>query len=415
MSGGRIREGRRPGPAVGRRVARVLPLVLATLLGLAAGAMGMLTFQGGDHPAAQTGPAATPTAPLPSRAALVPADSVLLVWTPNRLPAGLATRMRAVRGVSAATVVRGGLVSLTASFDIESGPVDRPPRGMAIPLDAIAFDPATYPGFVPVSARATFRRLGPGQVLLGSTSARLRRLGPGGRLVTAEGHRLAVAGVVDDALVGAAEIALTRAGATAVGIDTDRYLLIAYRGGRAGVESAVRRLLPPGLAVRFRGPGETPFLRNGDAVLPQALIKERFGEFAYRPGRGLGIIEDPAWEAADIVTTRVPLLGRVRCHRALIPALTSAMNELRQRNLTGLVDPRAFGGCWNPRLIRSDGGGISRHAWGAAIDLNVSVNPTGLASAQDPRLVEVMQRWGFTSGARWLVPDPSHFEYLQPA
>lgn len=412
MSGGRMRESRRP--TVGRCLARALPFVLATLLGLAAGAVAMLTLQRGDRPAAPTGPAATPTAPLPSQTALAPADSVLLVWTPNRLPAGLGTRVRSVRGVSAATVVRGDLVGLTASFDTEGGPVDRPPRGMAIPLDAMAFDPATYPSFVPVSARATFRRLGPGQVLLGSTSARLRRLGAGGRLVTTGGHRLAVAGVVDDALVGAAEIALTRTGATAVRVDTDRYLLIAYHGERAGVESAVRHLLPAGLAVRFRGPGETPFLRSGDAVLPQMLIKERFGEFAYRPGRGLDIIEDPAWEATNIVTTRVPLLGRVRCHRALIPALSGAMNELRQRNLTGLVDPRAFGGCWNPRLIRVDGD-ISRHAWGAAIDLNTSVNPTGLASAQDPRLVEVMQRWGFTSGARWLVPDPSHFEYLQPA
>lgn len=412
MSGRRIRQGRRPG--VGRRLARSLPLVLATLLGLAAGAVGMLTLQRGDHHAAPTGPAAMPTAPLPSRAALAPADKVLLVWTPNRLPARLATRARGVRGVNAATVVRGDLVGLTASFDTEGVPVDRPPQGMAIPLDAIAFDPATYPSFVPVSARATFRRLRPGQVLLGSTSARLRRLGAGGRLVTTGGHRLAVAGVVDDALVGAAEIALTRAGAAAMGVDTDRYLLIAYHGERASVESAARRLVPPGLAVRFRGPGETPFLRNGDAVLPQALIKQRFGEFAYRPGHGLDIVEDPAWAAADIVTARVPLLGRVRCHRALIPALTGAMNELRQRNLTRLVDPRAYGGCWNQRLIHADGG-ISRHAWGAAIDLNVSVNPTGLASAQDPRLVEVMQRWGFTSGAHWLVPDPSHFEYLQPA
>jgi D-alanyl-D-alanine carboxypeptidase len=412
MSGGRSRQGHRP--TVGGHLAHALPVVLATLLGLAAGTIGMLTLQRGDHPTTPTGPAATPTAPLPSQAVLAPVDNVLLVWTPDRLPAGLASRVRTVHGVSAATVVRGDLVGLTASFDTEGGPVDRSPRGMAIPLDAIAFDPASYPSFVPVSARATFRRLGPEQVLLGSTSARLRRLGPGGRLVTAGGRRLAVAGVVDDSLVGAAEIALTRAGAVAVGVDTDRYLLLAYQGGRAGVESGVRRLLPPGLAVRFRGPGETPFLRNGDAVLPQVLIKERFGEFAYRPGRGLDIVEDPAWAAADIVTARVPLLGRVRCHRALIPALSGAMNELRQRNLAGLVDPRGFGGCWNPRLIRADGG-ISRHAWGAAVDLNVSVNPTGLASAQDPRLVEVMQRWGFTSGARWLVPDPSHFEYLQPA
>src|SRR6266498_3446508 len=229
MSGRRIREGRRLG-AVGR-LARALPFVLATLLGLAAGAVAMLTLQRGDRPAAPTGPA-MPAAPLPSRAALAPADSVLLVWTPKRLPAGLATRVRAVRGVSAATVVPGDLVGLTASFDTERNPVDRPPRNMTIPLDAIAFDPSSYPSFVPVSTQTTFRRLGPGQVLLGSTSARLRRLGAGNRLVITGGHRLAVAGVVDDALVGAAEIALTRAGAAAAGMDTDRYLLIAYKGER---------------------------------------------------------------------------------------------------------------------------------------------------------------------------------------
>jgi len=25
-----------------------------------------------------------------------------------------------------------------------------------------------------------------------------------------------------------------------------------------------------------------------------------------------------------------------------------------------------------------------------------------------------MERWGFTWGGRWLVPDPAHFEYLRP-
>jgi hypothetical protein len=88
------------------------------------------------------------------------------------------------------------------------------------------------------------------------------------------------------------------------------------------------------------------------------------------------------------------------------------LNELQQRNLAGLVDPSGFGGCWNPRLIRV-GAGISRHAWGAAVDLNTRGNPTGLESAQDPRLVEIMRRWGFTWGGNWLIPDPSHFEYLQ--
>ena len=54
---------------------------------------------------------------------------------------------------------------------------------------------------------------------------------------------------------------------------------------------------------------------------------------------------------------------------------------------------------------------LFRSSW--AVDLNVAGNPTGLASAQDPRLVEVMERWGFTWGGRWLVPDPAHFEWLR--
>jgi hypothetical protein len=219
--------------------------------------------------------------------------------------------------------------------------------------------------------------------------------------------------VVDDALVGAAEVAVTTAGARAVGITRDRYLLLAYRGGRAEVAAGLRRALKGGgLPVRLRGPGETPFFRAGDAVLPQALVKERFGEFAWRKAGGDAFAQDPAWQAANLVTARVPILGRVRCNRALLPSLAGAMGELRQRGLARLVDPAAYAGCWYPRLTRG-GGGVSRHAWGAAVDLNVAGNPTGLASAQDPRLVEVMERWGFTWGGRWLVPDPAHFEWLR--
>ncbi|HET7519538.1 MAG TPA: M15 family metallopeptidase, partial [Actinomycetes bacterium] len=189
-----------------------------------------------------------------------PADRVLLVWTPGRLPGGLAGRAGRIRGVRAVTVVKGGLVGLTGSVDSDGRPLDRPRPGTTVPLEAIGFDPATYPALLPAAARAAFARLRPGE--------------------------------------------------------------------------------------------------------------------------------------------------------ALLPALAGAMGELRQRDLARLVDPEAYRGCWNPRLTRS-GSGVSRHAWGAAVDLNVAGNPTGLASAQDPRLVEVMERWGFTWGGRWLVPDPAHFEWLR--
>jgi D-alanyl-D-alanine carboxypeptidase len=405
---------RRPTLAAGLR------LGAAAVLGLALGAGAALGLQR-PPPRSGTGPAAPTTASpraggvatLPTRAATVPADRVLLAWTPRRLPAGLAGRLRRAPGVRAVTIVKGGRLELAGSTDADGRAVDRQPKGMTIPLEAIAFDPATYMGFLPASARAAFRRLAPTEALLGATSARLRHLGPGGRVELAGGRRLTVAGVVDDALVGAAEVAVSRMGGPAVGVTRDRYALLAYRGGRAAVAAAVRRALPAGLPVRLRGPGETPFFRAGDAVLPQAMIKERFGEFAWRPAGGGDFVQDPAWQAANLATRRVPVLGPVRCNRVLLPALAGAMRELEQHNLAGLVDPAAFAGCWNSRLARG-GDGASRHAWGAAVDLNVAGNPTGLDSAQDPRLVEVMERWGFTWGGRWLVPDPAHFEYLRP-
>jgi hypothetical protein len=420
-------------PAARARLARGLRLGVAAALGLALGAGAALGLQrppprSSAEPAVPgaASQAAGGTATLPTRAATAPADRVLLAWTPNRLPAGLAGRVRRAPGVRAVTVVKGGRLDLAGSTDADGRAVDRPPRGMTIPLEAIAFDPATYTGFLPPSARAAFRRLAPTEALLGATSARLRRIGPGGRLRLSggsgglkgsppvDGERwLTVAGVVDDALVGAAEVAVSRAGGRGVGLTRDRYALLAYRGGRAAVARAVRRALPTGLPVRLRGPGETPFFRAGDAVLPQAMVKERFGEFAWRPAGGGDFAQDPAWQAANLATGRVPILGRVRCNRVLLPALAGAMRELERHNLAGLVDPAAFAGCWNSRLTRG-GTGASRHAWGAAVDLNVAGNPTGLASAQDRRLVEAMERWGFTWGGRWLVPDPAHFEYLRP-
>jgi hypothetical protein len=400
---------------------------VAVVVGLAVGGGTMLAVQRAPDPPGSRAAPVSSAAPSPTVTGVstptgpaAAADRVLLVWTPGRLPEGLAGRVGRVPGVRAVTVVKGALLGLAGSVDADGRPVDRPRPGTTIPLEAIGFDPATYPALLPASARTAFAGLRPGEALLGTTSARLRRLGPGGRLrlgpgPEGRGRWLTVAGVVDDVLVGAAEVAVTVAGARTVGIATDRYLLTAYSGGRATVTSRLRRALAGSrLRLRLRGPGETPFFRAGDAVLPQAMVKERFGEFAWRKGPADSFVQDPAWQAAHLATARVPILGRVRCNRALVPALAGAMGELRQRGLARLVDPAAYAGCWNPRLTRS-GSGVSRHAWGAAVDLNVAGNPTGLASAQDPRLVEVMERWGFTWGGRWLVPDPAHFEWLRTA
>ena len=408
-----------------RGVNRRLRPAVAAALGLVVGAGTALALQRPPDPppplSAQVAPAVpSPTAagaPTPTRP-VASADRVLLVWTPGRLPEGLAGRVGRVRGVRAVTVVRGGLLGLAGSVDADGRPVDRPRPATPTPCGAVGSHPSPSRPRRPARPSPPSPGRGPGDALLGATSARLRRLGPGGRLRLApepgsRGRWLTVAGVVDDALVGAAEVAVTVAGARTIGVATDRYLLLSYRGGRTTVAGRLRRALAgSGVPVRLRGPGETPFFRAGDAVLPQAMVKERFGEFAWRKGPGDGFVQDPAWRAANLATARVPILGRVHCNRALVAALAGAMGELRQRGLARLVDPDAYAGCWNPRLTRG-GSGVSRHAWGAAVDLNVAGNPTGLASAQDPRLVEAMERWGFTWGGRWLVPDPAHFEWVR--
>lgn len=392
-----------------RRAALAAAVVFAALTGVVAGAVAMARVQ--DAPTTRSPPATAARVP---RAVPVPsAPAVLLAWTPSGLDAALPAAAAADPDVGATSVVAAGTVELVESREAGGAVVDAPAPGWAIPLEAAAIDPAAHGAFLGGADLEAVAGLGPGQALLGATSAELRRLGPGGTLTLAGGGTVTVAAVVGDTAIGGAELAVDRATGTGLGVTTDRYMLLAHGGDRPGLEQRLRAVLPPDRAVRFRGPGETPFLRQGDAVLPQVLIKERFGEFAYRSAPGDTFEQDPAWQTEQLVTVDLPIIGTARCHRLVVGALHGALSELVESNLAGLVDPSGFAGCWNPRTTRS-GTGISRHAWGVAIDLNAGSNPTGLASVQDPRLVAVFARWGFTEGSRWLVPDPGHFEYLSP-
>jgi D-alanyl-D-alanine carboxypeptidase len=405
-------RGRQFGRSGAARAALLAAVVAGAMAGLVAGAVAMARIQdaGSADPRSVPGvtaPPAPPTVPVPS------APAVLLAWTSGGLDPGLPAAAAADPEVTAASVVAAGTVDLVASYGADGAVVDAPAAGWAIPLEAAAIDPATHTAFVGGPDLVAVAGLGPGQALLGTTSAQLRRLGPGGRLTLAGGTTVTVVGVVGDTAIGGAELAVDRATGAALGVSSDRYVLLAHRGDRPGLEQRLRAAVAPDRPVRFRGTGETPFLRHGDAVLPQVLIKQRFGEFAYRPAPGDAFEQDPAWQEENLVTVDLPIIGTARCHRLVVGALDGALREVVDANLASLVDPAGFAGCWNPRTTRS-GTGISRHAWGVAIDLNAGSNPTDLASVQDPRLVAVFARWGFTEGSRWLVPDAGHFEYVSP-
>jgi hypothetical protein len=189
-------------------------------------------------------------------------------------------------------------------------------------------------------------------------------------------------------------------------VTTDRYALVVPEGHPTPerVERIVRPLIPAHLGMRVRAPGDTPYFRQGDAVLPPVALKILFGEFAARPtpGRPGYLTLDPAWVRESIVTQRVPLLGAVTCHVELI-------DQGLERTIG------SFSGCWSARHInRAPSAGISHHSWGVALDVNVSANPFGAEPDQDPRLVRTFERWGFTWGGDWVVPDGMHFEYRRP-
>jgi hypothetical protein len=297
----------------------------------------------------------------------------------------------------------------------DAGPARTPPRGLRIPVEVAGIRPQGYQGFVPPGERGLIAGLRDGGALLGETASALRRVESGGNLRFGN-QDLSVEGVIDDELVGAHEVVVSAAGAADLGVTAPRYLLVAPEPDVAHrrVESGLRRLVPPGLRVRVRAPGETPVFRHGDAVLSQVRLKELFGEFAADPHPDGTVRIDPRWIRENIRDARVPILqGEVRCHRTVIPLLRGALRELAGRGLGDLIDPGDYGGCWSPRFANFDpGAGLSHHSWGVAVDFNVSGNPLGAEPTLDRRVVEVFEQWGFQWGGRFLVPDGMHFEFL---
>ncbi|HEX4490354.1 MAG TPA: zf-HC2 domain-containing protein [Acidimicrobiia bacterium] len=321
--------------------------------------------------------------------------SLLLAWTTGGLPADATARTRAIVGVRAVTEVRGTELLLTGEHDADGHARLHLPAGATIPLDALAIDPATYARDVPGKAAAVVRALPPDGALLGATSARLRGIGVGGTL-TFGGTTLRVTGVVADSLVGAAEIVVRDDGPMAV--PTPRFLLVAYRGDRSDLETAIRVALQQ--PVRFRAPGETPYLRQGDAVLPQAIVKARFGEFWYRrAGDGLVTI-DPAWIARNIVTIDVTGLGPIRVNRGIASALKTALDDAGLHSTTSPVGFEA-----EPLTARLE---LSRHTWGIGIAL------PGAATSR-PATIAALARAGFRWGGLWLNRSPDYFEWVGSA
>jgi hypothetical protein len=317
----------------------------------------------------------------------------LLVWAPGGFSEKEVGRVRDSTRVAAISAVRTGTLPAASGR-----------RGYkVVPVETMAVDTNAYTSATGRPGRKLATLLPKGAVL-SRTGAKLRRVKSGGKLKLDGDRSLKVSGVVDDALLGGYEVALERTLASRYGIQRAAYLLVRPRGPVGDLRTEIRRLLR-GRSVRFVTPGDRPFVRGGDGVLPMSQVKARFGEFAL-PSLRKGW-PDPAWTRANLVTREVPLLGRVRCHKLVVDDLDKAMADLERQRLGDLVDVGEFrreGGCWSPRLLRdARGGKLSRHAWGIAVALKVN---------GDERLVRTMARHGFVWGGDFARPDTTHFEWV---
>ena len=356
----------------------------------------------------------------PAVSGRVEAPATFLAWVPGGLPAGFSRAVASLPSIGRVTAVAEDNVWMTRSWSSDGAIVDHPRQPYAIPMDAAAVSPRSFAAFLPRPDGAIVAALADGQGVLGSTSAALRGLGPGAELKFQGGTRVRIVDVLPDELVGAAELLVSKSTGATIGVHRQRYLLMQPHAGATVSSTEWRRrlrpLLPANLGiyrkVQVRAPGETPFFRSGDAVLPPVMLKTLFGEFAARPSPGRpGYLDvDPAWVRANIVTTTVPLLGRVTCNRAIIPQLRGAMTALARRGLGELI--HSYAGCFAPKFVNRDPGAmLSHHSWGIAFDCNFPGNAYGETPHQDPRLVRTMERWGFIWGGSFIVPDGNHFEY----
>jgi hypothetical protein len=177
----------------------------------------------------------------------------------------------------------------------------------------------------------------------------------------------------------------------------------------ARVRAALERIAPGAdvKAIRASNPPAVP------EILGQAE-GSLIGTMTFRVKKNGFIEPDPAWVAANIVNAEVPILGQVTCHRLLVGQLGAALAEIEQEGLADLIDPSDYGGCYVPRFIGRDSRrALSMHAFGLAVDLNVSRNYYATEGDMDIRVVSIFDKWGFGWGGYWSTPDPMHFELVR--
>jgi hypothetical protein len=279
---------------------------------------------------------------------------------------------------------------------------------------AVAVDPSTFRRFTPQGTAETtpvWLAVARGEAVTSHSLATGLKLTLGGNVATAR-------------MTGGKPSSLRVGAFATTGIPGTDLIVDDELGRSLGLPTATGMLLtagkdvdPVALASRVRritGDGAnvdllTPPAANPVAFLTGSRAAKAFGAFSYRYFPDGTIQPDARWVNENIVTASVPILGRVTCHRLMVPQLRGALADVQAAGLASSL--HSYDGCYVPRFIESNPEhAISLHTWGIAIDLDASTNYRGIKGSMDPKIVDIFKRWGFRWGGDWEYTDPMHFE-----
>ena len=320
----------------------------------------------------------------------------VLVSSPASFPPDVVERLRALSPDGGTVAFRKGTVRL--------GDADVP---------AVAIDPSAFRSFAATGtaeATAVWETIARGELVASHDLAKQLSLQLGGEVQIARPQ--------DGPMplrLGA--LATTGVPGTDVVLDDRLGETLGLPAGSAVLLSAAKDQAPEALADQVRkitGDAADVDLLTAPAGNPVAFLTgskaaKAFGNFSYRYFPDGTIQPDEAWVRENIVTTTVPIMGRVTCHRLMVPQLRGALQEVQDNNLGHLL--KTYDGCYVPRFIeRNPENSISLHTWGIAIDMDAATNYRGIRGTMDQRIADIFKRWGFRWGGDWKYTDPMHFE-----
>lgn len=262
---------------------------------------------------------------------------------------------------------------------------------------------------------------GEGQVLMGETSAELRGARVGDTVVLRDlrfrMHTFTIGAIVPNEFVDWGDIFITSESAQVLGPMSINRVTATNITSYSQIMSKLKsRGIVIGSTYRLRTSWDR---QNPDETFGVSSLKKLLGEFAFRPAGGSAIQIEEKWKINNISWRHtfddIPI--RNNCHKVVVEAIQGALSEIAAKGLRNHVDvanANRYGGCYVGRYNRMAGtfGAPSRHAYGAALDINTTQNYQWSVPKMNCDVVRIFRKWGFAWGGNFWPTDGMHFEYV---